>query len=62
MKCTKCGMELREKDAFCPNCGQPVPKTNNTGNNNEVGTQNTYTYENDNLKTIGHNGFNYSFI
>ena len=45
MKCTKCGMELREKDAFCPNCGQPVPKTNNTGNNNEVGTQNTYTYE-----------------
>ena len=45
MKCTKCGMELRPIDAFCPNCGQPVTKTNNTGNSSEVGTQNTYTYE-----------------
>ena len=34
-----------------------VNKTEGTNN-----YQNTYTYENDNLKTIGHNGFNYSFI
>lgn len=45
MKCTKCGMELREKDAFCPNCGEPANQNKNAGNNNEVGTQNTYTYE-----------------
>lgn len=44
MKCTKCGMELRETDAFCPNCGEPAPKTKNPGNN-EMGAQNTYTYE-----------------
>lgn len=34
-----------------------VNKTEGTNN-----YQNTYTYENDNLKTIGHNGFNYSFL
>lgn len=45
MKCTKCGMELRETDAFCPNCGEPVPKTKNSGNNNEGDIQNKYTYE-----------------
>ena len=45
MKCTKCGMELRETDAFCPNCGEPANQNKNAGNNNEVGNPNTYTYE-----------------
>lgn len=52
MKCTKCGMELRETDAFCPNCGEPAPK--NTGNNNDIGTQNTQERQ-----TSNYNNYNY---
>lgn len=42
MKCIKCGIELREDDMFCPNCGEQVKRVNT---NNEVRTQNVYTYE-----------------
>ena len=43
MKCIKCGMDLKEGDIFCANCGTPVPK-----NNNEVQSENmqmNYNYQ-----------------
>lgn len=43
MRCTKCGMELGEKDVFCPNCGQAVQR--GEVNNNVERNQNTYAYE-----------------
>ena len=40
MKCVKCNNELRENDKFCSICGTPVKRVNE-----EVVSQNTYTYE-----------------
>ena len=43
MNCNKCGTNLGESDMFCPTCGTPVQKENNT--TNEVQNENRYTYE-----------------
>lgn len=42
MKCLKCGMELRENDVFCPNCGQQVKKEST---NNVITNNNMFEYE-----------------
>ena len=57
MKCLKCGMNLRENDMFCPNCGEPVQKRRE---NSEVKNENMYTYERPmNQQSVQRNQQNY---
>ena len=52
MNCVKCGAQLGENDAFCPNCGTPVQKVGGVNNidkgtsNNNINNGNmNYNYE-----------------